>query len=67
VEAGVYGDVAEACQQAIQVIRRTESVKENAALYGEFCPVYRALYAALKFSFDKISQVVAKSMTGGTE
>jgi hypothetical protein len=36
VEAGVYGDVAEACQQAIQVIQRTESVKENAALYGEF-------------------------------
>ena len=67
VGAGVYEDVAEACQQAVEVVQRTEPVKEDAALYGELYPVYRSLYNALKPSFDQVSQVVAKSATGGTE
>jgi hypothetical protein len=29
--------------------------------------VYRALYSALKPSFDQVSQVVAKGATGGVE
>jgi len=66
VGAGVYGDVTEACQQTIEVVQRTEPVRENAVLYGELYPVYRALYSALKPSFDRVSQVVAKSATGGT-
>jgi xylulokinase len=67
VGAGVHKDVAEACHRAIEVVQRTEPVGENAALYGEFYPVYRALYAALKPSFDQVSQIVAKGTAGGTE
>ncbi len=67
VGAGVYEDVAEACQQAIEVVQRTEPVRESAALYGEFYPVYRALYGALKPSFDLVSQLVGERATGGTE
>jgi xylulokinase len=67
VGAGVYESVAEACEQAVEVVQRTEPVRENAALYGEFYPVYRALYAALKPGFDQISQIVAKRATGGAE
>jgi len=67
VGAEVYENVAEACEQAVEVVQRTEPVRENAALYGEFYPVYRALYAALKPGFDQISQIVAKRATGGAE
>ena len=66
VGAGLYKNVAEACQQTVEVVQRTEPVKKNAALYGEFYPVYRALYGALKPSFDQVSQVVTKSAPGGT-
>jgi len=67
VGARVYKDVAEACQEAIEVVQRTEPIRENVALYGEFYPLYRALYAALKPSFDQVSQIVAKRTAGGTE
>jgi xylulokinase len=67
VGAGVYKDMAEACQQAIKVVQRTEPIKENAALYGDFYPVYRALYGALKPGFDQVSQIVAKRAADRTE
>ena len=62
----IYKDVTEACQQAIKVIQRTEPVRRNAALYGEFYPVYRALYNALKPSFDQVAQVVAQKAASRT-
>jgi xylulokinase len=64
VGAGVYADVAGACQQAVEVVQRTEPVKTNAAFYRELYPVYRALYGALKPSFDQVSRVVAKRAAG---
>jgi xylulokinase len=60
VGAGIYGDVAEACQQAVKVLQRTEPVRQNAVLYKDFYPVYRALYDALKPSFDRVSQIVTE-------
>jgi xylulokinase len=60
VGARVYKDVAEACQQAVEVVQHTEPVRENVILYGQFYPVYRTLYSALKPSFDQVSQIVAK-------
>jgi xylulokinase len=59
VGAGVYGDVTEACGQAIEVVQRTEPIGPNAALYDRFYQVYGALYAALKPSFDQVSEIVA--------
>jgi xylulokinase len=60
VGAGVYGSVDEACGQTIRVVRRTEPDPEKAARYDQFYPVYRSLYAALKPSFDRVSQIVAQ-------
>lgn len=60
VGAGVYKDVAEACRQTIEVVQRTEPVPENTALYRELYPVYRALYSALKPSFDQVSHIATK-------
>ncbi|MDY7040870.1 MAG: FGGY-family carbohydrate kinase, partial [Chloroflexota bacterium] len=67
VGSGVYDDVAEACRQTVEVVRRTEPVGENAALYAEFYPVYRALYGVLKNSFDQVSQVVTKRAAGAAK
>jgi xylulokinase len=60
VGAGIYGDVLEACGQAIRVVKRTTPNRENSALYGRFYPVYRALYAALKPSFERVSEIVGQ-------
>jgi xylulokinase len=58
VGAGVYGDVAEACSQAVRVVSRTEPQAQDAAVYGQFYSVYRALYAGLKPSFDRVAEIV---------
>jgi xylulokinase len=60
VGAGVYQDVSEACGRAVQVVRRTAPIGASAALYNQFYPVYRALYGALKPSFDQVSEIVAQ-------
>ena len=61
VGSGIYGSVGEACEQTIKVVRRTEPDPDSTALYGQFYPVYRALYTALKPSFDQVSRIVAQS------
>lgn len=58
VGAGVYVDVAEACGQAVRVVSRTEPQAQDSAIYGQFYPVYRALYAGLKPSFDRVAEIV---------
>ena len=60
VGAGIHQDVAEACGRAVQVVQRTAPVGANADLYNQFYPVYRALYNALKPSFDQVSELVAQ-------
>jgi xylulokinase len=67
VGAGVYGSVDEACGQTISVVRRTEPDPEKAAQYGQFYPVYRSLYAALKPSFDLVSRIVAQGSSSQDE
>lgn len=66
VGAGVYSSVDEACEQTIKVVRRTDPDQENAVLYNRFYPVYRDLYAVLKPSFDRVSEIVAQSALGAT-
>jgi xylulokinase len=56
VGAGVYADIAQACETAIRVTGRTEP--GSAAAYDDYYPRYRALYPALQPEFQAIAQVV---------
>jgi len=60
VGTGVYGSVEEACEATIQVVSETPPVPENVAVYNDFYPIYRDLYAALKGSFAETARVVAR-------
>jgi xylulokinase len=57
VGAGVYADIAQACETAIRVTGRTEP-GSAAAAYDDYYPRYRALYPALQPEFQAIAQVV---------
>jgi xylulokinase len=58
VGAGVYRDVGTACE----VVQITGSTQPSAAraVYADYYPRYRALYAALKPEFDAMAQLVTK-------
>lgn len=58
VGAGVYGDVAQACDTAIQVTGRTEA-GPAAPTYADYYPRYRSLYPALAPEFEAIARVVS--------
>ncbi len=61
VGAHVYESVDQACVRAIRVVDRTEP-SENAAIYQEYYPVYRALYPALAPHFKQISLLASKGL-----
>ncbi len=58
VGAGVYDSVEEACHDAIRVVEQTTPDAERRRLYDEYYEIYRALYPALKPSFDRVTEVV---------
>ncbi len=60
VGAGLYASVEEACSRTIRVVERTEPVAQNVTVYGQYYPVYGALYLALKPHFDRVAEIVAK-------
>jgi xylulokinase len=62
VGAGIYKDVMEACRTAIHVVEKTTPIAENVAIYGDYYPIYRSLYPALKPGFDQVSAVVARHL-----
>ena len=66
VGAGVYGNVAEACNTAIRVTGRTRPGPAM-AVYADFYPRYRALYPALAPDFAAMAQVVSKHLAVGDE
>ncbi|MBS3785030.1 MAG: xylulokinase, partial [Anaerolineae bacterium] len=47
VGAGVWGDVAAACEAAVRETEVTNAHAEEVARYGEIYPLYRRLYPAL--------------------
>jgi xylulokinase len=61
VGAGVYEDVAQACQKAIQVTGRTRPGPAG-PVYADYYPRYRALYPALASEFEAMAQVVGKHL-----
>jgi xylulokinase len=61
VGAGVYRDVAEACETAVQVTGRTEP-GPAASTYADYYPRYRALYPALAPEFEAMAEVVSRHL-----
>jgi xylulokinase len=62
VGAGVFGDVADACQTAVQVTGRTEP-GPDVPVYADYYPRYRALYPALAPEFETMAQVVSAHLS----
>ncbi len=58
VGTGAYPTVAAACRAAIQTVAATPPRPDTQAAYAKFYPVYRALYPALKPSFNAIAEAV---------
>ena len=54
VGTGVFGSVREASDSIIKVVRSVEPDQEWRKVYTELYQVYRALYPALKPSFDRL-------------
>ncbi len=54
VGVGVWPDVATACKQVIKIAEITKPDERQAIMYRKMYPLYRELYPALKFSFQKM-------------
>jgi len=54
VGTGIYGDVREASDSIIKVVRQVEPDEEWHKVYAELYQVYKDLYPALKPSFDRL-------------
>jgi xylulokinase len=61
VGAGVFRDVADACQRAVQVTGRTQP-GPAVATYADYYPRYRALYPALAPEFEAMAEVVNRHL-----
>jgi xylulokinase len=55
VGAGNWPDVATACENCIQLTRKTSPESTRQSTYRHYYQVYRDLYPALKSSFDKMT------------
>jgi xylulokinase len=62
VGAGVFRDVSDACQTAVQVTGRTQP-GPAVAIYADFYPRYRALYPALAPEFEAMAEVVSRHLS----
>lgn len=60
VGAGVYKDVKEACERAIQVVNVQDPIQENIPVYEKYYEVYTDLYPALKESYRKVTEISNK-------
>jgi len=60
VGAGAYKSVAEACDNIVKVVSKTDPISQNVALYEDFYQTYRSLYPTLKDTFAKQSTLVHK-------
>jgi xylulokinase len=61
VGAGVYKSVDEACARTVRVTDKVEP-SANAAIYADYYPIYRAMYAALAPQFKQVSAVASKHL-----
>jgi len=61
VGAGVFRDVAQACETAVRVTGRTEP-GPAVSTYADYYPRYRALYPALAPEFETMAEVVSRHL-----
>jgi len=59
VGAGIYPDVAAACDRTIRVVSRTAPDSERTARYETYYRLYRDLYPALRGHFKTLARAVA--------
>ncbi len=62
VGAGVFRDVSEACEKAVQVTGRTEP-GPAVSIYTDYYPRYRALYPALAPEFEAMAKMVSRHLS----
>jgi len=62
VGAGVYTDVGQACETAVQVTGSTEP-GSDVSVYADYYPRYRALYPALAPEFRAMAHVVSTHLS----
>jgi xylulokinase len=60
VGAGAFKSVAEACDNIVKVVSKTDPIPQNVALYEDFYQTYRSLYPTLKETFAKQNTLVQK-------
>ena len=60
VGTGVWPSVEVACGSCILVAQTMEPIQGNVEVYNEYYDIYRRLYPALKESFDRAAQAVAR-------
>jgi xylulokinase len=53
VGAGVYDDVEDACERAVDTVDRVEPNERHGRVYDEYYEVYRSLYPALETQFQQ--------------
>jgi xylulokinase len=56
VGAGVFASVEEAVAQTVHITERTVPIPENVQHYERLYPLYRALYPALRSTFQSLAQ-----------
>lgn len=60
VGTGHFKDIKEGCSAILRVQNITEPIAENVKIYDEYYETYRNLYPALKESYGKQAEIVAK-------
>jgi xylulokinase len=60
VGTGGFSSVEQACSAAISLTNFTQPIGENRNSYQEYYGIYGSLYLALKASFDKVTEIVAR-------
>jgi xylulokinase len=58
VGTGVYKDVAEACDTAIQAKSIQQPDEGNVSIYSKYYDLYRRLYVSLKDDYKELSQIL---------
>jgi xylulokinase len=61
VGTGVWSHVAEACKATIRTTSTARPNPSSVAVYDQFYPIYRQLYAALREPFTAVTEATARA------
>lgn len=60
VATGYFKDIREGCGEILRIQEVTEPIPENVKIYDEYYETYRRLYPALKESYARQAEIVAR-------